>query len=73
MKNHYYHRWNQPVYKAGRNLPGVEVVQVQSLNAEHLAQAGRLTIWTESAVNARQEGWSLMAEKRLPPTHRGQA
>jgi large subunit ribosomal protein L4e len=45
----------KPVYKAGRNLPGVEVVQVQSLNAEHLAPgalAGRLTIWTESAVHA---------------------
>ncbi len=45
----------KPVYKAGRNLPGVEVVQVQSLNAEHLAPgalAGRLTIWTENAVYA---------------------
>ncbi|MBM3281837.1 MAG: 50S ribosomal protein L4 [Candidatus Diapherotrites archaeon] len=45
----------KPVYRAGRNLPGVEVVQVQSLNAEHLAPgtlAGRLTIWTENAVHA---------------------
>lgn len=45
----------QPVYKAARNLPGVDIVQVQSLNAEHLAPgalAGRLTIWTEAAVEA---------------------
>ncbi len=45
----------QPLYKAARNLPGVDVVQVQSLNAEHLAPgalAGRLTIWTEAAVEA---------------------
>lgn len=44
----------KPVYKAARNLPGVEIVQVQSLNAEHLApgtHAGRLTIWTEDAVH----------------------
>ncbi|MEK6970062.1 MAG: 50S ribosomal protein L4, partial [archaeon] len=43
----------QPLYRAARNLPGVDVVQVQSLNAEHLAPgalAGRLTIWTEGAV-----------------------
>ena len=45
----------KPIYKAARNLPGVEIVQVQSLNAEHLApgtHAGRLTIWTESAIQA---------------------
>jgi large subunit ribosomal protein L4e len=43
----------QPVYRAARNLPGVDIVQVQSLNAEHLAPgslAGRLTIWTEGAI-----------------------
>lgn len=48
----------KPVYRAGRNLPGVDIVQVQSLNAEHLApgsHAGRLTIWTESAVNVLSE------------------
>ncbi|MCD6248226.1 MAG: 50S ribosomal protein L4 [Hadesarchaea archaeon] len=39
--------------KAGRNLPGVEVVPVDNLNAELLAPGGipgRLTIWTESAI-----------------------
>ncbi len=44
----------QPVYQAGRNIPGVEIVQVQSLNASHLApgtKAGRLTLWTEKAIN----------------------
>ncbi len=45
----------KPIYKAARNLAGVEIVQVQSLNAEHLAPgslAGRLTIWTENAIHA---------------------
>ncbi len=45
----------KPIYRAARNLPGVEVVQIQSLNAEHLAPGtlpGRLTIWTESALHA---------------------
>ncbi|MGP8085730.1 MAG: 50S ribosomal protein L4, partial [Methanoregula sp.] len=37
---------------------GVDVVTVDQLNVEHLApgmQAGRLTVWTESAVT-RLEG-----------------
>lgn len=44
---------SKPIYKAARNLPGVDVVPVQSLNAEHLAPgslAGRLTIWAEDAL-----------------------
>ncbi len=39
--------------KAARNLPGVEVVTVDSLGAEMLAPGthpGRLTVWSESAV-----------------------
>jgi len=43
---------------AARNLSGVDVVTVDQLNVEHLApgmQAGRLTIWTESAL-VRLEG-----------------
>lgn len=43
---------------AARNLSGVEAVTVDQLNVEHLApgmQAGRLTVWTESALN-RLEG-----------------
>jgi len=40
---------------AARNLPGVDVVTVDQLNVELLApgtHAGRLTIWTQSAMNA---------------------
>jgi large subunit ribosomal protein L4e len=44
--------------RAARNLAGVDVVTVDQLNVEHLApgmQAGRLTVWTESAL-IRLEG-----------------
>lgn len=40
---------------AARNLPGVDITTVNNLNIELLApgiHGGRLTIWTESAVNA---------------------
>ena len=43
-----------PVYKAARNLTGVDISPVSSLNAELLAPGavpGRLTVWTESAIN----------------------
>lgn len=39
--------------RAARNLPGSDVTTASELNAEHLApgaDAGRLTVWTESAV-----------------------
>jgi len=42
-----------PVFKAARNLEGVEIVPVNELNAELLAPGGmpgRLTVWSESAV-----------------------
>ncbi len=41
------------ISKAARNLPGVQVVNVDSLGAEALAPGthpGRLTVWSESAV-----------------------
>ncbi len=41
------------VVKAAKNLPGVDVVLVKDLNVELLApgcHAGRLTVWTKSAV-----------------------
>jgi large subunit ribosomal protein L4e len=44
---------------AARNLPGVDVVAVDQLNVELLApgtHAGRLTIWTQSAINALGKG-----------------
>lgn len=44
---------NDGVAEAARNLPGLDVVTVESLNAEILApgtHSGRLTIWTNSAL-----------------------
>ena len=45
---------NSRVLKAARNLPGVETVTIKSLNVELLApgaQAGRLVIWTQGAID----------------------
>ncbi|MEK6886602.1 MAG: 50S ribosomal protein L4 [Nanoarchaeota archaeon] len=45
---------NCPLIKAAANIPGVNVVQVQNLNAEILApgcHAGRLTLWSEGAID----------------------
>ncbi len=45
------------VYGA-RNLPGVEIIEVKNLGTIHLspgAKAGRLTIWSESAIKALEE------------------
>ncbi len=47
------------VMNAARNLPGVDVVTVKDLNVELLApgtHAGRLTLWTKSAIELL-EGW----------------
>jgi len=44
---------DQGIVKAARNLPGVDITTVDGLNAELLApgtNAGRLTIWTTSAI-----------------------
>ena len=49
---------NKPVLKASRNLPGVESVTINSLNVELLApgaEAGRLVVWTKSAIEALNE------------------
>jgi large subunit ribosomal protein L4e len=46
------------IVRAGRNLSGVDVVNVNRLNAELLApgtHAGRLAIWTESAIKVLGE------------------
>ena len=43
---------NDGIAEAARNLPGLDVVSVESLNAEVLApgtHSGRLTVWTNSA------------------------
>ena len=45
---------------AARNLPGVEVTDVYSLNAELLAPGahpGRLVIWTQSAIEQLDDVW----------------
>ncbi len=50
-----------PLQKAVKNIPGVDVVMVDALNAELLApgtMAGRVTIWTESALK-------IMGDKKL--------
>ena len=44
---------NGKLSKAAANIPGIDVVEVKSLNAELLApgaKAGRLTLWTKSAI-----------------------
>ncbi len=46
------------IHDAARNIPGVDVVPLGNLCVEHLApggQAGRLVIWSESAINALME------------------
>ncbi|MCL2142686.1 MAG: 50S ribosomal protein L4 [Methanomassiliicoccaceae archaeon] len=51
----------QAVFKGASNLPGVDVVAVSGLNASLLApggDAGRLTVFSESAVSKMGE-WSL--------------
>lgn len=45
---------------AARNLPGVDIVDVYSLNAELLAPGahpGRLTLWAKSAIEQLDEAW----------------
>ena len=49
---------NKGVMEAARNIPGVGIVNVSSLNAEMLAPGahpGRLTIWTGSAIQKLNE------------------
>ncbi|MGC8851415.1 MAG: 50S ribosomal protein L4 [Candidatus Micrarchaeia archaeon] len=46
------------VWRAARNIPGVDVARVEELDAELLApggDAGRLALWTASALNKMQE------------------
>jgi large subunit ribosomal protein L4e len=46
-------RHDYGIRNAARNLPGIDVVSVEQLNIEHLApgtHAGRLTLWTKSAI-----------------------
>jgi large subunit ribosomal protein L4e len=48
------------ITKAGRNLPGVDIAEVHSLNAELLAPGahpGRLVVWGRSAFEKLDEVW----------------
>jgi large subunit ribosomal protein L4e len=45
---------NRGIVEAARNIPGIDVVTVDSLNVEMLApgtHAGRLTLWTNGAID----------------------
>lgn len=47
------------IKRGGRNLPGVEVVEVEQLNAERLAPGGvpgRVTLWTKGAIQKLARG-----------------
>lgn len=49
---------NKGIMKAARNIPGIDVIAVNNLNAEILAPGthpGRLTIWTNNAVERLDE------------------
>ena len=49
---------DQGIISAARNISGVDTVFVDQLNAEHLApgtHAGRLTVWTKSAIEHLRE------------------
>ncbi len=46
------------IYRAARNFPGVDIVNVDNLSVLHLAPGGhpgRLTIWTKSAIEKLKE------------------
>ncbi len=46
---------DEGIGRAGRNLPGVEVADINNLTIRHLApgsHVGRLTVWSESALTA---------------------
>jgi len=52
---------NKGIMEASRNIPGVEVVTVNNLNVEMFAPGthpGRLTIWTNSAIEKLNELYS---------------
>ena len=49
---------DEGIISAARNISGVDTVFVDQLNAEHLApgtHAGRLTVWTKSAIEYLRE------------------
>jgi len=56
---------NKGIMEAVRNIPGVDAVTVNNLNAEILAPGthpGRLTIWTDSAIEKLSEIHSIRGQ-----------
>ncbi|MCK4884018.1 MAG: 50S ribosomal protein L4, partial [Candidatus Diapherotrites archaeon] len=50
---------HKDIQQAAANLPGIEVIQVEQLNAHILApgtMAGRLVVWTESSIEKLSKG-----------------
>jgi len=48
-----------PLEKSAKNIPGIDIVRANALNAECLApgaQPGRVTLWTEKAIDSIKEG-----------------
>ena len=44
---------NEDFYRAARNLEGVDIAKVENVSAKMLApgaQSGRLTVWSEAAI-----------------------
>jgi large subunit ribosomal protein L4e len=57
---------NKGIVEAARNVPGVDVVTVANLNVEMLAPGthpGRLTVWTNSAIEKLGELYGRGEEK----------
>ena len=55
----------EKVFKASRNLEGVDIVSVTDVNADLLAPGavpGRLTLWSESAIKKLEEGKKIEAK-----------
>jgi large subunit ribosomal protein L4e len=53
---------DQGIVRASRNQPGLDIVNIRNLNTELLAPgaiAGRLTLWTESAVKQLENLFSV--------------
>lgn len=58
-----------PLLKSAKNIPGVDVVNVQNLNAELLAPGtypGRLTLWTQAAIERLAKEKLFTNEYRAP-------
>jgi large subunit ribosomal protein L4e len=58
---------NCPALRASRNLPGVDAVTAKSLNVELLApgtEAGRLVVWTNSAIESLSNKTEKKATKK---------